>query len=117
MDFKTANIKLFSGVNQLTNANLTINNNGSRTTTGFANRTVTRIEISGVVSDTNAGLAEVAVFEPSGLGLYNDSFKTSGIYASEDLHMATWVQFPSGVSRSDQLLNIFHNVKPNNQSY
>ena len=115
VDFNIANIKYYSGATLLTSQNININDAGLRTTTGFANKTVTKIVISGSGSDTNAGLAEVAVFEPSGLGLYNDSFKTSGIYASEDLHMATWVQFPSGVSRSDQLLNIFHNVKPNNQ--
>jgi lambda family phage minor tail protein L len=115
VDFKTANIKYYSGASLLASENITINNDGSRTTTGFANKTVTKIEISGSGSDINAGLAEIAVFEPSGLGLYNDSFKNSGIYAAENLHIATWLQFPSGVPRSDQLLNIFHNVKTNNQ--
>ncbi len=117
-DFKTASIQLFAtsgAVLPFQSGNLSINPNGSRTTTGFATASVGKILISGVSSDSNAGLAEVAVFEPSGLGLYNDSFKASGVHASNDLHIATWFQFPSGVTRSDQLLNVFHNVKTNNK--
>lgn len=117
-DFKTASIQLFAtagAASPFQSGNLSINSNGSRTTTGFATVSVGKLLISGTNSDNNAGLAEVAVFEPSGLGLYNDTFKTSGVHASDDLHIATWFQFPSGVTRSDQLLNIFHNVKTNNQ--
>ena len=117
-DFKMASIQLFTtsdAVSPFQSGNLLINSNGSRTTTGFTTASVGKILISGVTSETNAGLAEVAVFEPSGLGLYNDSFKTSGVHASNDLHIATWFQFPTGVTRSDQPLNIFHNVKTNNQ--
>jgi lambda family phage minor tail protein L len=115
IDFKEAKITFYSGATAIKSGNLNINNAGARTTTGFNAIQADSLMISGINSETNAGLAEVAVFEPSGLGLYNDTFKTSGIHASDDLHIATWFQFPSGVTRSDQLLNIFHNVKTNNQ--
>lgn len=87
---------------------------GSRITTGFSPLTITSLEISGSgFAGSNIGLGEVAVFEPSGLGLYNTSFYDSGIHMQNRLHIATWFHYPNGVSSSSSRLNVFHNVKEN----
>jgi lambda family phage minor tail protein L len=114
-NFGTAEIRLFNGASQVLSGQIPVNTDGSRTTTGFATVYADRLQVSGIGSTNNAGLGEVCVFEPSGLGLYNSSFKSSGIYAQNNLHIASWFQFPKGVSRTDQKYNILHNVSVNNQ--
>jgi hypothetical protein len=47
--------------------------------------------------------------------LYNDTFLSSGLCINPDLHIASWIQFESGVTSTNQLLNVFHNVENENQ--
>ena len=120
-----------SASSNLTNAKLTFYNgasivdtklvqsiptDGSRISTGFSPLTITSLEISGSgYVGTDIGLGEVAVFEPSGLGLYNTSFYDSGVHLQDRLHIATWFHYPNDVSSSSSRLNVFHNIKENCQ--
>lgn len=114
-NFNQANIKIYSGESLKLNGTYTVNANGLRSTTGFANVTGDKILISGINSSTDAGLVEVAIFEPSGLGFYNDTFLSSGISTKDQFHIASWVNFPNGIPNSESIFNIFHNVKTNCQ--
>jgi lambda family phage minor tail protein L len=113
-DFTTASVQLFSGTTLVRSGNINLLNNGARTTTGFAITNANKLRVSGINSSIGAGLGEVCVFEPSGLGLYNDTFLSSGLCINPNLHIASWVQFESGVTSTNQLLNIFHNVRNGN---
>jgi len=114
-NFGDASIKLLLNGDVEGSLESVVYNSGSRSTNVFNASYIDQIIISGISSDTNAGLGEVCIFEPSGLAVYNDDFLSSGIATSKDLHIASYFSFPNGVTRNDQLLNIFHNVKTNCQ--
>jgi lambda family phage minor tail protein L len=91
--------------------------NGAIKTSGFSPPIeITSITISGSGCSGNyPGLSEVCVFEPTGLGLYNTSFNTDNISSSNYWQLSSWIQFPSGISKSNQFTNVLHNVKSNCQ--
>ena len=83
-------------------------------------QTITSMRISGSGGlPSLTGLGEVAVFEPTGLFLQNSSFNnyfgSSGVNVLQNFHIASWFQFPNGLSATNKYLNIFHNVKTNCQ--
>ena len=72
------------------------------------NKTVTSIRISGSgVEGSYFGLSEIEVLNPSGIGLY---YTNPSIHLSDRLHIATWIQFPSGL-RENETFNILHNLE------
>jgi len=111
--FGNAKISLFSGSSLLASTGLSSIGLGTRNTWSFNPTGVTSIQVSGGAGI--GGYGEVSVFEPSGVGLYAPSFSGSGIHNKQNFHIGSWFQFPNDVSQSNQLLNIFHNVKLNCQ--
>jgi len=116
-NFNAAYISFYSGLNLVASGVLSgIPTDGSKITSGFAPRTVTSIKISG--SGCNGyypGLSEICVFEPTGLGLYSDNFLSDNICSKDYWQISSWIQFPSGISKSKQPFNVLHNVKSNCQ--
>jgi lambda family phage minor tail protein L len=84
----------------------------------FPTRSVKSVLISGYSDIYEVGLGEVQIFKPSGLGLYNTSISDSGVFESQDWHVATWMQFPSGAAKffPQQKIDILHNVRRNTKT-
>ena len=73
------------------------------------NKTVTSIRVSGSgVEGSLFGLSEVEVLKPSGMGLYFNNTSRQ-LHLSDELHIATWIQFPSGLKEKVKF-NILHNI-------
>jgi lambda family phage minor tail protein L len=117
-NFKNAYITFYNGSSNPIKSGILSNIpiNGSKITSGFSNIAVTSIKISGSGSTgLNVGLQEICVFEPTGLGFYNSSFKSDNISSGNYFQISSWFQFPSGVSSSKQPYSVLHNIQPNCQ--
>ncbi len=114
-NFNNAYITFYNGASVVKSGLLTdIPNDGSRITSGFSNIDITAIRVSGSGSDgSQIGLGEIAVFEPTGLGMYASDFNSNSIHRSNFWQISSWIQFPEGVSRSDSYNTVLHNVNEN----
>lgn len=117
INFSGAYISFYNGASLVKSGILyDIPDNGSKITSGFSPIAVTSLTISGSGSSGDyVGLGEVRVFEPTGLGLYNSTFKTDNICRSDFWQISSWIQFSGGISNSRQYTNVLHNVKENCQ--
>lgn len=115
--FSGAYVSFFNNTTLVKSGILTgIPNNGSKISSGFSPIAITSLQISGSGSSgINVGLGEVCVFEPTGLGLYNPTFKSDAVYRSDYWQISSWIEFPNGTSRPNQYTNVLHNVKANSQ--
>ena len=95
--------------------------NGTRSTTGFADREVNKIIISGSGVYVATALSEIAVFEskPPFLylndkaTLYDNGSKPYNIHNYDVFHIASWIELQDRNYYYDEIYSIFQNVKGN----
>jgi lambda family phage minor tail protein L len=114
-NFNNAYITFYNGASVVKSGLLrNIPDDGSRITSGFSNIDVTAIRVSGSGSaGSQVGLGEIAVFEPTGLKVYAPDFNTDEIHRSNFWQISSWIQFPNGLSKTDEYNAVLHNVEEN----
>jgi lambda family phage minor tail protein L len=114
LNFNNAYIRYFNtdtSANPFASGTLrTIPTNGTRSTSGFANRLVNKIIISGSGVSTASSLSEVAVFETNPPHLvYNDQ-ESIPFHRNNFFQISTWIGLTGRDLYSNELYSVFQNV-------
>lgn len=115
-NFNNAYIRYFNtttGVNPFASGILATNDNGTRSTSGFANRLVNKIIISGSGVSTASSLSEVAVFETNPPHLvYNDQ-ESIPLHRNDFFQISTWIGLTGRDLYPRELYSVFQNISGN----
>lgn len=113
-NINTASIRYFDINNtQISSGRMSVATNGTVSHTGFSDRLVKKIEISGVNPYGNTSLSEIAVFETTPPAFYYRDQEAIPLHRNNFFQIAMWI---SGVNRSNyysDYLSIFHNILSN----
>jgi len=90
-----------------------IANNGARATTGFANRLVKKIIISGSGINKIPSLSEVAVFETNPPHMVYHDQEALPLHRNDFFQIATWIGFSGRNPYPNELYSVFQNVSGN----
>ncbi len=84
--------------------------NGTRSTTGFANRLVNKIIISGSGGYGVSSLSEIAVFETNSPNLVYYDQESIPLHRNEFFQISTWIQLSGRDIYPNELYSVFHNI-------
>jgi lambda family phage minor tail protein L len=115
-NFTNAVIRYFNtttGANPFASGTLAVATNGARSTSGFANRLVNKITISGSGVVKASSLSEVAVFETNPPHLvYNDQ-ESIPFHRNDFFQISTWIGLTGRDLHQNELYSVFQNVSGN----
>lgn len=115
--FNNAFIRFFSDDGSLLESGVLKNipDNGTRATTGFANRLVKKIIISGsgIVANNIPSLSEVAVFETNPPHMVYRDIESLRLHRNDFFQIATWIGSSGRLARPNELYSVFQNISGN----
>jgi len=83
---------------------------GTRSTTGFANRLVDKIIISGSGVATVSSLSEIAVFETNAPNLVYYDQESIPLHRNDFFQISTWIGLSGRDLYKNELYSVFHNI-------